>query len=498
MLTMDQYEYIRTAKRVYDKSIREIARETGHDRKTIKKILLGKNLSYTVRETQPYPVLGPFIDKIDNWLAADKEVNPKQRHTAVRIYHRLTDEFDFKGSETSVRRYVREAKIRIGLKVCKAFIPCEKNIASEAEVDWGTSDIYLRGELVKVKIFCMRSKYSGKMFVRAYPCERQQAFFDGHIHAFHFLGGIFRTLIYDNLTTAVEKVLKGKDRREQKEFIKFRAHYNFEARFCNPASGHEKGGVEGLVGFSRRNFLVPIPRVDSLEELNEYLLRQCLSYGLRRIDGQDHTVEEMFQEEKSVLLSLPGSEFSNIQTQDGKVSSYSTVRVDFNRYSVPTKYAGTKVNVLLYVDKIEIYFANKRLAVHERVFSKNKWQLDPDHYLGLLQQRPGAFESARPIRAWRRSWPPAFERLLERLRQKNGESAGIKEFVAVLMLVGKHGQEEVATTVEIAIGVGVISAESIRQMLLQRRQEPRPEPLPNWSETLTPDVSVYGQLGTAV
>ena len=206
----------------------------------------------------------------------------------------------------------------------------------------------------------------------------------------------------------------------------------------------------------------------------------------------------MFQEEKSVLLSLPGSEFSNIQTQDGKVSSYSTVRVDFNRYSVPTKYAGTKVNVLLYVDKIEIYFANKRLAVHERVFSKNKRQLDPDHYLGLLQQRPGAFESARPIRAWRRSWPPAFERLLERLRQKNGESAGIKEFVAVLMLVGKHGQEEVATTVEIAIGVGVISAESIRQMLLQRRQEPRPEPLPNWSETLTPDVSVYGQLGTAV
>jgi len=126
MLTMDQYEYIRTAKRVYGKSIREIARETGHDRKTIKKILLGKNQIYTVRETQPYPILGPFIDTIDNWLVADKEVHPKQRHTAVRIFHRLTDEFDFKGSETSVRRYVRDAKIRIGLNVCKAFIPCER------------------------------------------------------------------------------------------------------------------------------------------------------------------------------------------------------------------------------------------------------------------------------------------------------------------------------------------------------------------------------------
>ena len=179
---MDQYEYIRTAKRVYGKSIREIARETGHDRKTIKKILLGKIQTYTVRETQPYPILGPFIDTIDNWLVADKEVHPKQRHTAVRIFHRLTDEFDFKGSETSVRRYVRDAKIRIGLNVCKAFIPCERDIASEAEVDWGTADIYLCGELVKVKVFCLRSKYSGKMFVRAYLCERQQAFFDGHIH----------------------------------------------------------------------------------------------------------------------------------------------------------------------------------------------------------------------------------------------------------------------------------------------------------------------------
>ena len=498
MIKMDQYAFIRTAHRVYGKSIRQIARETGHDRKTIKKVLLGKTPFYKSRGAQPYPVLGPYLTAIDAWLEADKDVHKKQRHTAVRIYNRLVSEHGYTGSETSVRRYVHEAKIRLGLNFNKAFIPSERDIASEAEVDWGAADIYLQGQLVKVKTFCMRSKYSGRLFVRVYPCERQQAFFDGHIHAFQFFGGVFRTIIYDNLTTAVEKILKGRDRLEQKEFVKFHAHYNFSTRFCNPDSGHEKGGVEGIVGFSRRNFLVPVPRVDSIEELNEQLLKECLSYGSHRIEGHENTVEENYQEEKAALISLPASEFSNIKTESGKVSGYSTVRVDSNRYSVPTRYAGLKVNVLLYVDKVEIYFGNKKLAVHERLYNKNKWQLNPEHYLELLRQRPGAFDTARPIRIWRRSWPSAFERLLDRLRQANGETAGIKEFVTVLMLVKKHGQDEVAIAVEQALKVGITSADSIQQMLLNLRQEQRPAPLPNWAASEIADVSVYEVLGAVI
>ena len=134
----------------------------------------------------------------------------------------------------------------------------------------------IAGEGTRLKFFCMRSKYSGKHYVRFYPCERQAAFFDGHIHAFSFFGGVFRTVVYDNLTSAVEKVLKGKDRREQEAFRKFHSYYNFTARFCNVNSGHEKGGVEGLVGFARRNYMVPIPRAESLEELNEQILLSCL------------------------------------------------------------------------------------------------------------------------------------------------------------------------------------------------------------------------------
>jgi len=145
----------------------------------------------------------------------------------------------------------------------------------------------------------------------------------------------------------VEKVLKGKDRREQREFSKLHAHFCFSPRFCNPNSGHEKGGVEGTVGFSRRNFLVPVPRVDSLEALNEQLLRDCLAYGSRCLHGQERTVKELFEEERGSLLAAPSTEFSNWQTVDAKVSAYSTVRVDSNRYSVPNRHAGTKVQVLL-------------------------------------------------------------------------------------------------------------------------------------------------------
>lgn len=203
----------------------------------------------------------------------------KQRHTAKRIFDRLRVEYDFSGAESTVRHYVRSAKIRLGVQIAKAFIPLEPDIGREAEVDWGAAVALIGGQATPIKIFCMRSKYSGKHFVRCYPCERQQAFFDGHVQAFAFFGGISQTLIYDNLTPAVQKVLRGKQRLEQEAFTRFHAYYNFTPCFCNPASGHEKGGGEGLVGYVKRNYLVPVPQGESLAEINEKILVQCLSYG---------------------------------------------------------------------------------------------------------------------------------------------------------------------------------------------------------------------------
>jgi transposase len=195
MLKVDQYGYIRTAHRVYGKKIRQLARETGHSKNTIKKVLRGEYSGYTQRSKQPYPVLGPYLEIIDKWLTDDKGQPRKQRHTAARVYRRLKKEHGFTGGETTVRKYVKEAKLRYGLSGQQAYIPSEPTIGGEAEMDWGNCHAVIAGEAARLKFFCMRSKYSGKHFVRCYPCERQQALFDGHIRAFSFFGGVFPVLI---------------------------------------------------------------------------------------------------------------------------------------------------------------------------------------------------------------------------------------------------------------------------------------------------------------
>jgi transposase len=493
---MDQYETIRTSCRVYGQNISEMARITGHSRNTIKKAIRGEPWGYKERSHQPFPVLEKYLTIIDGWLTCDKDNPKKQRHTARRVYNRLVEEQGYTGSEPTVRRYVRFAKMSLGINTPGAFIPCDPEAGYEVEVDWGTATVILAGDEVRLKFFCMRSKYSGKHFVRFYPCERQQAFFDAHIHAFSFFGGIFPVLIYDNLTTAVQKVLRGRNRVEQEGFSKFKAYYSFEARFCNPDSGHEKGGVEGIVGFARRNYMVPVPEAASLEELNEKILRQCVSYGNHKMAGRDRTVSELYEEEKGHLLSLPEVVFSNIQTSVGRVDKYATVIVDKNRYSVPSKYAGFRVKILWYADRVEIFVGAKKIATHARSYGNNKWILNPDHYLELILQRPMAFNSARPIRQWRKSWPAALNTLLARFCRAQGETKGIKDFIAVLMFYREYAEGEIEAAVLLAIENNISQSDGVRHILVYTgSSEPTIAPLASWPSLPPPDIAIYGQLG---
>jgi len=493
---MDQYELVRTGYRVYGQSISELARLTGHSRNTIKKAIRGEPWGYNERNHQPFPSLGNYLVIIDRWLENDKEKPPKQRHTAHRIYNRLVAEQGFKGSESTVRRYVRLAKMRLGMTVPCAFIPCDPEAGYEAEVDWGTAMAIISGEEMRLKFFCMRSKYSGKHFVRMYPCERQQAFFDAHVRAFAFFGGVFPVLVYDNLTTAVRKVMRGKERNEQESFIKFKVYYSFEARFCNPDSGHEKGGVEGLVGMARRNYMVPVPEAESLEELNEKILRQCLAYGNHKMSGRDRKVSELYEDEKEHLLALPEEAFSNVQVLEGRADKYATVIVDKNRYSVPSGYAGFKVRVLVYVDRVEVFTGGKKLSSHERKYGNNKWCLNPHHYLELIQKRPMAFHGARPIRQWRESWPESLHVLLDRFCRAQGESRGIKDFISVLMLYRDHKADAIESAVELAGKNNISTSEGVRHILTHAADAATTiAPLSAWSSLPAPDVTVYGQLG---
>jgi transposase len=481
---MDQYELIRTAARVYKKSIREIARETGHTRKTIRKVVAGWEPKYRRRQEPACRVMDSVAAIIDGWLRADQEAPKKQRHTAHRIWTRLVDEYAFSGAESTVRRWVREHKRHVGWAPVTAVLPLDPEIAREAEVDWGVAWVRMAGEDRQVRLFCMRSRYSGLAFVRAYPYERQEMFLDGHLRAFAFFGGVFPVLVYDNLTTAVRQILRGKARVEQERFVAFRSYYTFQARFCTPAQGREKGGVEGLVGFARRNFLVPLPEVKDVDELNELLLSRCLAQGARRISGRDdrRTIAQRHQEEHTRLLPAPDRPFENTKVLAVRISPYQTAQVDRNRYSVPMAYVGRWLWAHIGCDRVALYADARQVAAHPRVFGIGQWQLDPLHYLDVLEQRVGAFEAARPIRSWRSSWPEQYERMLEGLRRRHGESGGTREFVRILKLHQDAPAARVHAAVAEALSLQTYSLEAVRHLL--RRQEPVPAPSPLGAELI--------------
>jgi transposase len=499
---MSQYELIKTAYRVYGKSIRQIAKEFGHSRKTVRKALAEVSPRYQRKEPAVSPVMDSYRQVIVSWLKADQDVPKNQRHTARRVYSRLVEEYGFTGAESTVRRYVRHVKISEGLYKREAFIPLSPEAGKEAEVDWGRAMAIMAGEKRTIELFCMRSKYSGRDFVRAYPHARQEAFFDGHIHAFHYFGGVFPKLVYDNLTSAVWQVLRGRQRIEQESFIAFRSYYTFEACFCNPGQGHEKGGVEGLVGYARRNYLVPLPRVRNFAELNDLLLRSCLAHGHHRVYGKSASINELSEAEQPLLLPLPQADYPVKQVFSANADHYSTVKLDSNRYSVPTYYAGLKVNVELGVERVLIYYHREKIADHERVFGKGKWQLDPFHYLELLAQKPMAFDAARPLQQWRARWPASYEKLLSHFRRKNGHSGGAKAFVKVMLLLKRHPQATLERAIETALELNLSDAASV-ELLITHWQTPtkRVEPiaigqLPELAgyRVEPPDLERYGAL----
>jgi len=226
------------------------------------------------------------------------------------------------------------------------------------------------------------------------------------------------------------------------------------------------------------------------------ILKRCYTYGNHTISGRQGTVNELYKEEKKHLLDLPEVPFSNVEVCNCRVDKYSTVTLDKNRYSVPTRYSGFRVRVIVEVDKIEIFNGSKKIATHERRFGSNKWCLKPEHYLDLIRKRPMSFESARPIREWRKSWPKVFDELLERFRNQHGETKGIKEFISVLMFHKDYSSGEIETAVELALESNISTSEGVRHILVFMK-EPKQEilPLTGWLRLPLPDVSVYGQLG---
>ncbi len=463
MIPVEERARMRHAYYIEHQSIRQIARELSVARQTVRKALEAADAPpYTRRQPRPAPILGPFTARLDALLTENEHLPPKQRYTSHKLFTLLRAE-GYQGSESRIRVYVSQHRSR--QRRPAVFLPLEFDPGQDAQVDWGEALVLLAGEQVTIQLFVMRLCYSRRTFAMAFPTQRQEAFFEGHVRAFHAFHGVPHRLTYDNLTTAVKPRLVGRTRQEQQAFTVFRSHYLFDSHFCTPGQGHEKGGVEHGVGYVRRNFLVPLPDVESFDELNDRLLQACQQDDLRHVHGQATTIGMAWQLEQPLLRALPSHDVACCVTLSGTLTPYSQVIFETNRYSVPVDRATAQVVIQAYPFRIDLLHHEQLLASHPRCYGRDQDVFDPLHYLPLLEQRPGAFEHAKPLRRWRERWPVVYTRLLHILRDAHPDGRGVREFVQVLRLHLEHPAPLVEAAITTALASGCPHLAGVRLCL---------------------------------
>lgn len=486
MKKMFEYDLVRRLHYRDGLSKHEISRRTGLHRKTINKMLLyARPPGYRLQHPRPKTKLGPFLGIIDQILQDDRQAPPKQRHTAKRILSRLKEEYGFTGSYTIVKDYVREKRVRMK----EVYFPLEQRPGT-SQVDFGAARVIIGGRECKAHVFCMALPHSDAVFVKAYPSEALETVQDGHNAAYAFFEGVPPTALYDNMSTAVKAIFKGRDRDLTDGFMALRSHYLFTSHFCNVGRANEKGVVERLVGYVRRNFLVPVPRCSSWEALNAYLVDQCSRRLSLKASGKDKTIGEFLEEERGTFLQLPAVPFDACRLEERKATSLSLVRFQTTSYSVPVEYAYRDVVVKAYVDRLEICHKDAIIACHERCYEKNEFVFDPVHYLPLLQRKPGGLDGALPFTSW--ELPGCFQTLRRYLEARNG-TAGKREYVLILQLLRDFPVGEVRRAIEKAFAYHCVTFESIKMLVVSCR-EPALEAVRLSSERLAglPKIHIAG------
>ena len=462
-------------------SIRKIARRTGWSRQAVRRAIAARSEPprYELSADRPSPVMGPFLQLVERWLEDDADAPRKQRHTAKRIFDRLVAEHGFTGHETTVRQAV--ARLR-GRRV-EMFVPLEAPWGKIGQADFGGAVVTIDGERRDVALFCMRAKASKVPFVIAYPTEKLEAFLAGHVAGFDFFGGAFHEVWYDNAKTAVTKILSGPHREEHQLLSALRSHYLFDSNFCAPARGNEKGSVENLVGYVRRNALVPHTRsYPSMAALNAHLRAWCERERVRH--GEAWAIEH------ATLSTLPVHGFSASVSRPVVVNKTSMVTIDRIHYSVPVIHAQTTLRAESFVDRVELYRGAERVATHERAYERGAVVLELAHYLDAFERKPRAALSCAALA----SADPVFLAARDlALRTPDGH----RSFAAVLLLAREFGLAALADALRAAMASGVVTPERVRQIALNashRVPDPVAVPISLLVSLPAADLTCYDEL----
>ncbi len=474
MKTVELYARVRRAVLVEGMSRRAAAREFGLARKTVSKMLAySAPPGYQRQKPVRRPKLGPWQGIIDAILEDDKQRPRKQRHTAKRIFERLRAEHAYTGGYTIVKDYVRAAK----LSRREMFIPLS-HASGEAQGDFGEAMVMIAGVEQKAQFMAFDLPYSDDCFIQAFPAQTAEAFLEAHVRAFEYFGGVPTRILYDNTKLAVARILGDGQRQKTRAFSELQSHYLFAEKFGRPAKGNDKGKVENLVGYARRNFMVPIPRAASWEALNRELATDCMARRAQRLRGHRETIGERFERDRAVLLPLPAARFEACDKTTVRVSSISLVRYRTNDYSVPTEYGHRQVLVKAYVHRIAIICGSEVIAEHKRSYEREATVYDPLHYLALLEHKSRALDQAAPLTGWQ--LPECFAQL-RRLLEARLRKHAAREYIQVLRLLEIFPLAEVTAAVEQALALSTISFDAVRHLALCRieRRPPRLD-LANW------------------
>jgi len=429
---------------------------------TLKKILqYPEPPGYRSKKPRQKPKLGCYLERIAQIIEDDKAVSKKQRHTSKRIYERLKAE-GYQGGSTQVKEAVREIK-RVNQEV---FMPLVHR-AGEAQVDFGFAVAKVGGVLRKIAFFVMVLPHSDAFFVMSFERECTETYWEGHVRAFEFFGGVPNRISYDNSKVLVSKVLGSCERKLTDGFLKLQSHYLFREHFCRVRRANEKGVVEGVVKFARLNFLVPVPQVRDLEELNLKLAEACREDLKRRLRGKSATKAQLLTEDREAFLPHSAGEFDPCRKLPTRANSLSLARFDRNDYSVPVVYAHHEILVKGYVDRVVLVHKHCVVAEHRRSWGKEGVFFNYLHYLPLLERKPGAIDHARPMAEL--NLPGCFDvlrRRLENEQQKEGD--GTREFIRVLRLLEDYPMSRLEGAVEKGLAMRVHSRDAIVQFLSPR------------------------------